>query len=73
MFAAMLWAALPHGADATGAEPATVPQVDAAPCFAAAVANEDDKIVVAGIMGRYPYGGVEWCSTCPTGRRARSA
>jgi tetratricopeptide (TPR) repeat protein len=47
MFAAMLWAALPHRADATGTEPATVPQVDAAPCLAAVVANEDDKIVAA--------------------------
>jgi tetratricopeptide (TPR) repeat protein len=44
--AVALCAALPHGADATGAEPATVPQVDPAPCFAA-VANEDDKIVAA--------------------------
>jgi tetratricopeptide (TPR) repeat protein len=45
MLAAMLWAALPHGAKATGAEPPTVPQVDPAPCLAAVVANEDDKIV----------------------------
>jgi tetratricopeptide (TPR) repeat protein len=45
--AGALWAALPYGAKATGAEPATVPQVDAAPCLAAAVANEDDKIIAA--------------------------
>ena len=38
-----LWAMLPHGANATGADPATVPQVDPAPCLAAAVANEDDR------------------------------
>jgi tetratricopeptide (TPR) repeat protein len=47
MFAAMVWAALPHGTGATGAEPATVPQVDAGPCLAAVVANEDDKIIAA--------------------------
>jgi tetratricopeptide (TPR) repeat protein len=45
MFAATLWAMLPHGANATGADAPTVPQVDPAPCFAAIVANEDDKIV----------------------------
>ena len=47
MFAAMLWAVLPHGTSATGTEPATVPQVDPAPCLAAVVANDDDKIVAA--------------------------
>jgi tetratricopeptide (TPR) repeat protein len=45
--AVALWAMLPHGANATGAEPAIVPQVDPAPCLAAAVANEDDKVVAA--------------------------
>jgi tetratricopeptide (TPR) repeat protein len=45
MVTAMLWVLLPHGINATGAEPATVPQVDVAPCLAAVVANEDDKIV----------------------------
>ena len=43
--AALLWAALPHGAFATGAEPATDPQADPAPCLAAAAANDSDKIV----------------------------
>ena len=47
LFVAMLGALLPHGASATGAEPATGPQVDAAPCLAAVVANEDDDIVAA--------------------------
>jgi len=45
--AVSLCAALPQGANATGADPATVPQVDAAPCLAAVAANEDDKIVAA--------------------------
>jgi tetratricopeptide (TPR) repeat protein len=43
--AVALWAALAHGAHATGAEPAIVPQADPAPCLAAVVANDDDKIV----------------------------
>jgi tetratricopeptide (TPR) repeat protein len=42
---AVIWAALPHGISATGAEPAVVPQVDSSPCLAAISANDDDKIV----------------------------
>jgi tetratricopeptide (TPR) repeat protein len=38
-------AALAHGARATGAEPAKEPPVDPAPCVAATVANEDDRII----------------------------
>jgi tetratricopeptide (TPR) repeat protein len=45
MLAALLWAVLPHGANATGAEPVMVPQVDPAPCLAAIAANEDDRII----------------------------
>jgi tetratricopeptide (TPR) repeat protein len=41
----LLWAALPTGAYAISSDPATAPQVDPAPCAAAAAANEDDKIV----------------------------
>jgi tetratricopeptide (TPR) repeat protein len=41
----LLWAALPTGAYAISSDPATAPLVDAAPCAAAAAANEDDKIV----------------------------
>ena len=44
--AALLCAALPHGAFATGAEPLTDPQVDPAPCVAAAAANDADNIIV---------------------------
>jgi tetratricopeptide (TPR) repeat protein len=43
--AAVLWTALPHGAGATGAEPSTDPQIDAAPCLAAVAADDADKIV----------------------------
>jgi tetratricopeptide (TPR) repeat protein len=43
--ATLLWAALPHGASATGTEPVTDPQVDPAPCVAAAAANDADKII----------------------------
>jgi tetratricopeptide (TPR) repeat protein len=42
---ASLWTALPHGAFATGTEPVTDSHVDAAPCVAAAVANDDDRII----------------------------
>ena len=35
----------PHAALATGTEPATDPQIDPAPCVAAAAANDDDKII----------------------------
>jgi tetratricopeptide (TPR) repeat protein len=43
--AALLSAALPHAARATGTEPATDPQADPTPCVEAAVANDADKIV----------------------------
>jgi tetratricopeptide (TPR) repeat protein len=43
--AAVLWAALPHGARATGTEPSTDEQIDSAPCGAALTANDDDKII----------------------------
>jgi tetratricopeptide (TPR) repeat protein len=41
----VLWVMLPCGALATGAEPATDPKVDPAPCVAAAAANDSDKII----------------------------
>jgi tetratricopeptide (TPR) repeat protein len=43
--ASILWAALPQGARATGAEPSTDPQIDPAPCVAAALTNDADKII----------------------------
>jgi tetratricopeptide (TPR) repeat protein len=43
--ASLLCAALPHGAFATGTEPLTDPQVDPAPCVAAAGANDADNII----------------------------
>jgi len=43
--ACLLWAALPHTALATGAEPATDPQADLAPCAAAAAAGDADRII----------------------------
>src|ERR1700694_2692668 len=43
--ASLLCAALPNGACATGAEPTTDPQVDPAPCAAAAAANDADTII----------------------------
>jgi tetratricopeptide (TPR) repeat protein len=43
--AALLSAALPLATGASGAEPATDPQVDPAPCVEAAVANDADKII----------------------------
>ena len=43
--AALLWAALRHGALATGVEPIPDPSVDPAPCVAAVAANEPDKII----------------------------
>jgi tetratricopeptide (TPR) repeat protein len=45
--AATLWAALPHGAGATGTAPSTDSQVDPAPCVAAALGSDDDRIVAA--------------------------
>jgi tetratricopeptide (TPR) repeat protein len=42
---ALLLCAPPQPAFATGAEPATDPQVDPAPCLAAAAANDADKIL----------------------------
>jgi tetratricopeptide (TPR) repeat protein len=41
----LLWAALPHAASATGAEPAADPQVDPAACVAAAAAADADNII----------------------------
>jgi len=43
--AALLWAASSPGALATGTEPATDPQVDPAPCVAAAAADDADRII----------------------------
>jgi tetratricopeptide (TPR) repeat protein len=43
--ACLFWAALPIGAFAVTADPATTPLVDPAPCLAAAAAIEDDRIV----------------------------
>lgn len=43
--ASMLWAALPHGAGATGTEPVTDPHIDPAPCVSAAAAADDDRIL----------------------------
>ena len=41
----MLWIALSHGAAKEGTEPVTAPPIDQAPCFAAAEAQDDDKII----------------------------
>ncbi len=41
----LLLAAVPHGAFATGTEPITDPQVDSAPCVAAAAADDADQII----------------------------
>ena len=43
--ASLLWTALPHGARATGAEPVSDPQIDPAPCLAAAAADDADGII----------------------------
>ena len=43
--AALLCAVLPHAASATGAEPATIPQPDPAPCVAAAATDDADSII----------------------------
>jgi tetratricopeptide (TPR) repeat protein len=43
--AALLSAALPPAARATGTEPATDPQIDPAPCVAAVAANDADTII----------------------------
>jgi tetratricopeptide (TPR) repeat protein len=48
LLAAVLWAALQHGAGATGAEPPTAPQVDPAPCLAVAANEDDQTIAVCG-------------------------
>jgi tetratricopeptide (TPR) repeat protein len=45
--AVLLCVGLPHGAAATGTEPAAVEQIDPAPCVSAAAANDDDKILGA--------------------------
>ena len=44
--AVLLCAALPHGAFATSTEPVTDPQIDPAPCVAAAAADDADNIIV---------------------------
>jgi tetratricopeptide (TPR) repeat protein len=50
-FASLLWVALSHGACASGTDPATVPQIDPAPCAAAVAANDDDQIVaICGVL-----------------------
>ena len=41
----LLWAALPHGAGATGTEPTTDPQADPAPCIATMAAGDADAII----------------------------
>ncbi len=41
----VLWIAFSHAAFATGVEPDKDPQVDPAPCLAAAAASDDDKII----------------------------
>src|SRR4030088_3215540 len=43
--AVLMCAASPHDACATGTEPVTDPQVDPAPCVAAAAANDADRII----------------------------
>jgi tetratricopeptide (TPR) repeat protein len=43
--ASLLWAAPAEVAFATGTEPVTDPQVDPAPCVAAAASGDDEKIV----------------------------
>ena len=43
----VLWIAFSHAAFATGVEPDKDPQVDPAPCLAAAAASDDDKIISA--------------------------
>jgi tetratricopeptide (TPR) repeat protein len=43
--ASLVWAALPQPAGATGAEPATDPLADPAPCVAVVTAKDDDKII----------------------------
>jgi tetratricopeptide (TPR) repeat protein len=43
--ASVLWATPPHHAFATSAEPVTDPQIDPAPCVAAAAANDADGII----------------------------
>jgi tetratricopeptide (TPR) repeat protein len=43
--AALLWAALPYGAGATGTEPATDPKGDPAPCVAAVASDDADRII----------------------------
>jgi tetratricopeptide (TPR) repeat protein len=50
-FASLLWAALSHGAGATGTNSATVPQIEPAPCVAAMAAHADDQIVaICGVL-----------------------
>ncbi|HLZ01221.1 MAG TPA: tetratricopeptide repeat protein [Bradyrhizobium sp.] len=47
MLVLLLLALTPRGAHATGADTATVPPADPAPCMAAITANDDDKVVGA--------------------------
>jgi uncharacterized protein YecT (DUF1311 family) len=46
-FASLAMTIAPGAVLATGAEPATLPPVDPAPCFAAIASNDDDKVVAA--------------------------
>jgi tetratricopeptide (TPR) repeat protein len=43
--AVLMCAASPHSAAATGTEPGTDPQIDPAPCLAAAAADDADRII----------------------------
>ena len=47
--ASLLWTALARAAFATGVEPAKDPQIDPAPCVAAAAANDNDRTI--GVCG----------------------
>src|SRR5258708_3261502 len=44
--ASLLWAASSHGTFATGTEPVTDPQIDPAPCVAAAAHDADQVIAI---------------------------
>jgi tetratricopeptide (TPR) repeat protein len=52
--ACLVWAALPHGALASGKEPTKDLQADPVPCVAAVAANDDDKLIaVCGALADY--------------------